>query len=282
VILYLDTLQEYRSCLTPEAYQALRKYLKLRIKREPKDPLFTKKNNADRLSQNSARDLIRSIRKQANLEVNKGRTSTRGKSQNHAFRKRFEICLANADLQSKFIEYMMGHYEKQDRYYFKGVSNEDIWKQFKKAISLLMLDKEELLKLENETQGHELEKYQSEYKEKIESLEEQIVSKTQKGAWKTWILFNHLYRDMPRSKQVYHLDDDTIEEYNEACIELGLEGTRFPTFNASEKLLRERTREKDLRACIKRNIERRDSKEKIKDSIKLYETKYKKKWKKEV
>jgi len=115
VTIYKDTTEEYRTCLTPEAFYHLKKYLSQRINTSANSPLFTTKNNVDSLSLDAAGDVIRHIRKQAKLTVDFGRKSTRGKSQNHAFRKRFTLCLANADIQSKFIEYMMGHYEKQDR-----------------------------------------------------------------------------------------------------------------------------------------------------------------------
>lgn len=149
ITIYKDTTEEYRTCLTPEALYYLKKYLAQRINTNQNSPLFTTKNNVKPLNLESARDIIRHIRKQAKLTIDFGRKSTKGKSQNHAFRKRFSLCLANADIQSKFIEYMIGHYEKQDRYYFKP-SDEDLWFQYKKAIKILTLDKTEVMKYELE------------------------------------------------------------------------------------------------------------------------------------
>ncbi|MGH1566228.1 MAG: tyrosine-type recombinase/integrase [Nitrosopumilus sp.] len=112
VTIYKDTTEEYRTCLTLETFYHLKKYLSQRINTNPNAPLFTTKKNADPLNLESSRDVIRHIRKQAKLTVDFGRKSAKGKSQNHAFRKRFSFCLVNADIQSKFIRYMMRHFEK--------------------------------------------------------------------------------------------------------------------------------------------------------------------------
>ena len=85
----------------------------------------------------------------------KGNTRTKkSKSQNHAFRKRFETVLTNSDIHSKYVEYMAGHFEKlTDRNYFKP-SDEDVWNEFKKAIPNLTISDEhrkndEISKLQN-------------------------------------------------------------------------------------------------------------------------------------
>jgi len=170
VTIYRDTTEEYRTCLTPEAFYHLKKYLSQRINTSVNSPLFTTKNNVDSLSLDAAGDVIRHIRKQAKLTVDFGRKSTKGKSQNHAFRKRFTLCLANADIQSKFIEYMMGHYEKQDRYYFKP-SDEDLWFQYKKAIKILTLDKSEAMKHELEQNRIIMDDYERILQEKVTEIE---------------------------------------------------------------------------------------------------------------
>ncbi len=170
VTIYKDTTEEYRTCLTPEAFYHLKKYLSQRINTGVNSPLFTTKNNVDSLSLDAAGDVIRHIRKQAKLIVDFGRKSSKGKSQNHAFRKRFTLCLANADIQSKFIEYMMGHYEKQDRYYFKP-SDEDLWFQYKKAIKILTLDKSEAMKYELEQNRIIIDDYEKRLEKKVSEIE---------------------------------------------------------------------------------------------------------------
>jgi len=144
--------------------------LSQRINTSVNSSLFTTKNNVNSLSLDAAGDVIRHIRKQAKLAVDSGRKSTKGKSQNHAFRKRFSLCLANADIQSKFIEYMMGHYEKQDRHYFKP-SDEDLWFQYKKAIKILTLDKSEAMKHELEQKKIIIDDYEKRLQEKVSEIE---------------------------------------------------------------------------------------------------------------
>ncbi|MBT5201620.1 MAG: site-specific integrase [Thaumarchaeota archaeon] len=170
VTMYKDTTEEYKTCLTPESYYHLKKYLAQRLNTNVDSPLFTTKNNVNSLSLDAAGDVIRHIRRQVKLEVDHGRKSTKGKSQNHAFRKRFSLCLANADIQSKFIEYMMGHYEKQDRHYFKP-SDEDLWFQYKKAIKILTLDKSEAMKHELEQKKIIIDDYEKRLQEKVSEIE---------------------------------------------------------------------------------------------------------------
>jgi len=185
VTIYKDTTEEYRTCLTPEAFYHLKKYLSQRINTNVDSPLFTTKNNVDSLSLDAAGDVIRHVRKQAKLAVDSGRKSTKGKSQNHAFRKRFTLCLANADIQSKFIEYMMGHYEKQDRYYFKP-SDEDLWFQYKKAIKILTLDKSEAIKHELEQKRIIIDDYEKKFQEKVTEIEnryEDVIGALETEVW---------------------------------------------------------------------------------------------------
>jgi integrase len=186
ITIYKDTTEEYRTCLTPEAYYHLKKYLSQRINTNTESPLFTTKNNVDFLSLDAAGDVIRHIRKQAKLTVDFGRKSTKGKSQNHAFRKRFSLCLANADIQSKFIEYMMGHYEKQDRHYFKP-SDEDLWFQYKKAIKILTLDKSEAMKHELEQKKIIIDDYEKRLQEKVSEIENRYEGVVEALEVEVWI-----------------------------------------------------------------------------------------------
>jgi len=45
VTIYRDSIEEYRTCLTPEAYGYLKKYLAQRIHTGDASPLFTSKSN---------------------------------------------------------------------------------------------------------------------------------------------------------------------------------------------------------------------------------------------
>lgn len=153
---YVNDIEEYRTCLTPEAYKALKEYFEWRNECgypiTDGSPLFTNKRGSEPITSSGAKDLMRIIATGAGLRP--ARNIPRGKknkSANHAFRKRFEIVLINAGIHSKYVAYFMGHNERNtDRHYFRDMSDSDLYKQFKKAIPLLTLDKTDDLIRQNE------------------------------------------------------------------------------------------------------------------------------------
>ena len=212
VTMYKNTTEEYRTCLTPEAFYNLKKYLSQRINTNSDSPLFTTKNNVDALSLDAAGDVVRHIRKQAKLTIDYGRKSTKGKSQNHAFRKRFSLCLANADIQSKFIEYMMGHYEKQDKYYFKP-SDEDLWFQYKKAIKILTLDKSEAMKHELEQKKVIIDDYEKRLQEKVSEIESRYEGVVEALEVEVWVAkMKKYFLDQLEGRGHTHMNKKYISE----------------------------------------------------------------------
>jgi len=178
VTIYEGDIEEYRTCLTPEAYVALNNYFEFRNLRGypvlPDSPLFCDKSNHKRITRLGSKDLIRIILDSAGLRPKRNlRKSTKGKSSNHAFRKRFETVLVNAGIHSKYVDYMMGHKVGQIRSYFKP-TDEELWHEFKKALGKLSIDKSEQLKIENEQQSDELLKYEVDAKNEIESLKKEM------------------------------------------------------------------------------------------------------------
>jgi len=178
VTVYSGDIEEYRTCLTPEAYSCLQDYFEFRNLRgypvTENSPLFCDKSNQKRMSRTGAKDLMRIILDSAALRPKRNlRKSGKGKSANHAFRKRFETVLVNAGIHSKYVDYMMGHKVGQDRSYFKP-TEEELWKEFKKTLSSLTIDKSEQLKIKNEQQQDELLKYEVEAKNEIESLKKEM------------------------------------------------------------------------------------------------------------
>ena len=156
VTVYADDIEEYRTCLTPEAYVALKDYFDYRsTMKYPVSTdsfLFCDRSNYKGVSYLNSKDMVRNILVSSGLRgVVKGRPGRTGKSQNHAFRKRFETILVNANIHQKYVEYMMGHHEKQDRHYFKP-TDEELYNNFKKAISLLTIDKTTLMDVQLENQ----------------------------------------------------------------------------------------------------------------------------------
>ncbi len=108
------------------------------------------------------------LRQKGNL-----RKSGKGKSANHAFRKRFETVLVNAGIHSKYVDYMMGHKVGQIRSYFKP-TDEELWREFRKAVPNISIDKSEQLKAKNQHQEEELLKYEVGAKTEIESLKKEM------------------------------------------------------------------------------------------------------------
>jgi len=175
VTIYRDDIEEYKTCLTPEALTAINNYLEFRNMMghpvRPESSLFCDKSNFKGVTYANSKDLIRNILQTAGLKRTiKGRTTRNGKSQNHAFRKRFETILVNANVHSKYIEYMMGHFEKQDRHYFKPTDDE-LYQNFKKAIPSLVIDNSIRLQEENKLKEQEIKKLGVEKDERISSLE---------------------------------------------------------------------------------------------------------------
>ncbi len=178
VIIYRDDIEEYRTGITPECYKSLKNYFEFRNLRgypvTPDSPLFTNKSCSSRISNQAAKDLMRIILDSAGLRTKRNlRKSSKGKSANHAFRKRFETVLVNAGLHSKYVDFMMGHKVGQIRSYFKP-TDEEIWHEFKKALPSLTIDQSEQLKIKNEQKDEELLKYEVEAKNEIESIKKEL------------------------------------------------------------------------------------------------------------
>ena len=178
VTIYSGDIQEYKTCLTQEAYDCLKDYFEFRNLRgypvTNSSPLFCDKSNQERITRIGAKDLMRTILSSAGIREKRNlRKSSKGKSANHAFRKRFETVLVNAGIHSKYVDYMMGHNVGQDRSYFKP-TEEELWHEFKKSLSALTVDKSEQLKIKNEQQHDELLKYEVEAKSEIESMKKEM------------------------------------------------------------------------------------------------------------
>jgi len=178
VTIYSGDIEEYKTCLTPEAYTVLKDYFEFRNLRgypvTSSSPMFCDKSNQKRMTRMAAKDLMRIILSSAALRPKRNlRKLRQGKSANHAFRKRFETVLVNAGIHSKFVDYMMGHKVGQIRSYFKP-TDEEIFREFKKALPTLTIDQSEQLKIKNELQQDELLKYEVEAKNEIESLKKEM------------------------------------------------------------------------------------------------------------
>jgi len=173
VDVYLDDVQEYRTCLTPEAYQSLKDYFEWRnlcgYPVRPDSSLFTNKRGSRPITNQGSKDIMRIVGESAGLRPHRNiKRGKKNKSANHAFRKRFTIILVNSDVHSKYIAYLSGQFERNtDRNYFRDMTDLDVYTQYKKAIPILTLDKTSELLEKNE-------KLEKENKFEIELLKEEL------------------------------------------------------------------------------------------------------------
>jgi len=221
ITLYKDTTSEYRSCLTPEATTALKGYLATRDNTNDDDPLFTVRNNSRPLTDGSIKDIMKRIRNNIGLNEGKGKKTKNAYSANHAFRKRVEIIFAKAGIESSFKKYLTNHDMTVSVYhYFRDVDNESLYQEFKKAIPELTVNDIERLKVKHNAEKEKLtQDIPQQYKEKLESIEGQLVEIKKERAGKVI----EFYDDLAERKGVEDieeiktkLDDKQIEEITEA------------------------------------------------------------------
>lgn len=241
VLIQEGTLEEYRAGLTPEAYSVLKRYLSRRTSKNPDDSLFTDKDNITPIALVGAREVLRHIVRTAKISIGNGRTSPKGKSMNHAFRKRALICMANANLQEKYIESLMGHFKNQDKFYFRGTSNIALWTQFKKAIPFLTLDNMQKNEITKSDEIRTLtEDFKAEFKEKQELMEQQMVEMQFSLASTKFMMYDKMYLKSypPNPVELKNLMSvDEINDWNWACNVLK-KSEWVIDLNASEKLMK--------------------------------------------
>jgi len=254
-----DDTEEYRTCLTPEAYDVLKKYLAKRITTETDDPLFANKNNLSRLSEQGAKNIIRDIRRNSDIPVTNSRKNKKGKSANHAFRKRFAICLTNAEIQDKMIEYMMGHFSKQNKHYVIQNKDEALYHHFEKAIPILTLDKS--LKVEakkNEEINEIKESYANDIKNKFEQQDEMMGELVLQLASAKYLMYEQKYIDCYNDhfpdleKLKKEMSPEEIQDWNNIIpLVQRKHDWRIKELSASEILLGKNNQIKEIRNIIK-------------------------------
>lgn len=272
VTIYRDTTEEYRTCLTPEAYTSLKRYLEQRIERNPDSVLFTRKNNFTPLTSTSAQDIVRNVRKQAKLSIDNGRKSRRGKSQNHAFRKRFEITLASCDLQQRFIDYMQGHFSGNSKAYFNGVSDEQLYAQFKRAIPTLTLDKSKKIEEIKNKEIREIQATQAiELKEKLETQDELLQNMMLEMASSKYFAYETRYvecfgdKNPNLEKLAKLMSNEEIQDWNRIIPLVQREKDwTIPIGTKSDEMLRDSKQKKEIKELIKKIQKKGDSEETIK------------------
>jgi len=219
VTYYAGQKEEYKVCLTPEAYKCLSRYLETRMIKKPKSPLFaTKKGIVERrLAQTTVLEFMKRIRQK--VSPNEERDGKRKhKAPNNAYRKRLENIFADADVQIRYVNYLLDHNKaKQDPHYFRDIKNEKLWAQFKKAIQMITIDKSEQLKFENSLKDKKIVEYETKLKDELESIkaeqarQNQILKENRFAYLSCWV-------NDPDT-----LYPEEIQEYNKLIRELGIE-----------------------------------------------------------
>jgi len=258
--IYKDTTSEYRACLTPEATTALKDYLTTRANTAPHDPLFTVRNNSRKLTDGSIKDIMKRLRNKIGLNVGQGRKTKNSYSANHAFRKRVEIILSKAHLEPSFKTYLTNHDMTVSVYhYFKSVDNESLYDEFKKAIPELTISETARLKEKHKLEKEQLtQKIPEKFKEKLESIEGQLVEMQQERAGKVI----EFYDDLAEKKGAdsieeikTKLNDTQIDEITEARAIAGAEPLEI---TSSQNMLRRKylvSKQESAISSLKKELE---------------------------
>jgi|APSaa5957512535_1039671.scaffolds.fasta_scaffold07025_7 integrase len=260
VTYYAGQKQEYKVCLTPEAYDYLKKYLETRLKTRKDDPLFATKAGIRerRLAKSTVSELMKGLRNKIypNDEKNGKR---KHKAPNNAYRKRLENIFADSDVQFRYASYLLDHNKsKQDPHYFRDITNERLWNQFKKAIPLITLDKSEQIIVQKDDEIQKLkESYEGEFKEKLEFLEDQLASE---------IFVRYDSQSDSKEELLQDLDEEEIKKYNWAVERIGHPEWKLE-LTKSKKMLKDVTHKK----FMKKIIESMKKKNFPKEEIKLWE-----------
>ena len=180
VHVYPDDIEEYRTCLTPEAYRALKEYFGYRRlqgeKLNPESPVFINFSGLKAMTFLAEKSFMKQILLSAGLRKKGGRKYQRHeKSLNHAFRKRFETVSVMAEMHPKLIDYMMGHKVGQDRSYLT-LSDAQLYQKYKKLIPELTIDESLKLKEDVKKKDELIKKKESEKDEIIKEYGTRIVN----------------------------------------------------------------------------------------------------------
>ena len=195
---YAGQKEEYRVCLTPEAYSYLKKYLENRTNKNPESPLFVNKKGIieRRLAKSTISELMKDLRYKVNPnQIRDGKR--KDKAPNNAFRKRLEIIFADSDVQFRYASYLLDHNKsRQDPHYFRDIKNTQLWFQFKKAIPLITLDKSKQIIAKKDDEIEKLrEEYEGAFKEKLESQDELILNLAKSLASTKYLMYEKMYID---------------------------------------------------------------------------------------
>jgi len=252
---YAGQKEEYKVCLTPEAYGYLKKYLDTRTNTKAEAPLFANKKGMieRRLAKSTVTELMKDLRYKINPnQIRDGKR--KDKAPNNAFRKRLEIIFADTDVNFRYASYLLDHNKsKQDPHYFRDITNEKLWAQFKKAIPLITLDKSSLIIATKEDEIEKLrESYEGEFKEKLEAHDEQMLMMMKQLASTKYFMYEKMYiKEYPINLEDLRkqMTTEEIEDWNWAVPLVNKPEYRIE-INDSETMLKHIQEYKEWKALL--------------------------------
>jgi len=274
VMYYAGQKEEYKVCLTPEAYDYLKKYLETRINKKPEAPLFaTKKGIVERrLAQSTVLEFMKELRYKAlPNELRDGKR--KHKAPNNAFRKRLENIFADVDVNFRYASYLLDHNKsKQDPHYFRDIKNDKLWIQFKKAIPLITLDKSNQIIATKDDEIEKLrESYEGEFKEKLEQQDELMQQMMLQMASAKYFAYETRYVECfggknPDLKKLAKLmSNEEIQDWNKIIPLVQREKDwTIPIGTKSNEMLRDSKQKREIKELIKKIQKKGDSEETIK------------------
>lgn len=258
---YAGQKAEYKVCLTPEAFDALKIYLDSRPNLKPDSPLFASKKGMieRRLSKFTLREFMKNMRYKLNPnQVRDGKR--KDKAPNNAFRKRLEDIFATIEMHHKYASYLLDHNkDKQDKHYLPTISNEKLYSKFKVAIPLISVDKSQVIIAEKDDEIKTIkEEYEGAFKEKLEKQDEIIQQLFLETASAKYMAYENIYRECfggkdPDLKKLAKLmSNEEIEDWNRIIpfVQRKKDWT-IKTGSKSDKMLRDSKQKKEIQALIK-------------------------------
>jgi len=168
LIVYAGDKEEYMTFITPEAYEAIQKYLEYRKEHGENiidaNPLFRDKirvenaNRPEKLERDAIRAIIHRLLKRS--EVRKGKAKRFEFQADHGFRKFFKT-RAEQVMRPLNVETLMGHSTGVAGKYYKPQIGE-LLEDYRKAVPLLTIE-----------QAQDMGEMSQEFDEKIQNLQKQ-------------------------------------------------------------------------------------------------------------
>lgn len=179
VLVYADTISEYTTFITSECYQAIEDYLTYRKRKGElitKDSFVFVKPNGQ---QHDDKDLSISLCRLSTRKLDRKKSGVRYTvSSSHGLRKRFNTILKmNKEINISIAEKLLGHSSsvQLDNVYFTP-SKEQLFNEYQKAISDLILDEKYKLKIKIEELESDKDNRILQLENKLETLNEFVKS----------------------------------------------------------------------------------------------------------